>query len=518
MDSGDKKGKDEVWYNIHLENGWIYRRTSKIPLEWTGQIKDFIVTTDVNEDGTIKTDKDGKEKRSFRAPAEDDWTLLKKKTEYDIDRSRKTVGAYIYETILQNPKQKINGKLVRVIERKLYKDELEIILRKQKEFHAELGDEKLYQACLEELYKFNEVHRRGVIEKDFTNLFLNDIIFYQRPLKSKKSLISNCSFETRTFIKDGKKQTTPVKGIAKSHPLFQEYRLWQFIQNLRIYEKEKEVDGKLEVDVNITNALLKTNEDWVTLFEWLNNRKEIDQKALLKHLLNTKNINHYRWNYVEDKTYPANETRALILSRLSKTESVPAGFLTSEKEEVLWHILYSVEDKDEIQKALKTFAGKNNLDAAFVEQFKKFPRLEKEYASYSAKAIKKFLPLMRVGKHWSEERIDTATKLRIEKILAGEYDENIRDRVRDKAIHLASISDFQGLPQWLVSYIIYDRHSEDGEVIKWKTAKDIKLLKQHTLRNPIVEQVINETLQVVRDIWQLYGDGKEGFLMRFILN
>ncbi len=111
-DSGDKKGKDEIWYNVHLENGWIYRRTSKTPLDWIGKIKEFIVTTDLNEDGTIKTDKDGKEKRSFRAPAEDDWTLVKKKTEHDIDKSKKTVGEYIYETLLQNPNQKIKGKLV----------------------------------------------------------------------------------------------------------------------------------------------------------------------------------------------------------------------------------------------------------------------------------------------------------------------------------------------------------------------------------------------------------------------
>jgi CRISPR-associated endonuclease Csn1 len=38
--SNEKKGKDEVWYNVHLENGWIYRRSSKTPLEWTGKIKE----------------------------------------------------------------------------------------------------------------------------------------------------------------------------------------------------------------------------------------------------------------------------------------------------------------------------------------------------------------------------------------------------------------------------------------------------------------------------------------------
>src|SRR5260221_5384086 len=30
--SEDRKSKDEIWYNVQLENGWIYRRTSKTPL------------------------------------------------------------------------------------------------------------------------------------------------------------------------------------------------------------------------------------------------------------------------------------------------------------------------------------------------------------------------------------------------------------------------------------------------------------------------------------------------------
>ena len=430
----DKKNKDEIWYNVHLENGWIYRRTSKTPLDWTGKTKEFIVTTELNDDKTIKTDKEGKEKRSFRAPAEDDWTLLKKKTEYDIDQSHKTVGAYIYDTLLQKPNQKIKGKLVRVIERKFYKAELEAILNKQVEFHSELMDTSLYQTSLEELYENNEAHRGSIAQKGFTHLFLNDIIFYQRPLKSKKSLISNCKFESRSFIRDGKKETEPLKCIAKSHPLFQEFRLWQFVQNLKIYQKEKEIDGKLQTDVNVTNDFLKSEEDWVSLFDWMNNRKEIDQKAFLKYpAFNLKkNAEKYRWNYVEDKIYPCNETGAQIVNRLEKLENVPAEFLTKTNEETLWHILYSVEDKNEIQKALKTFANKNGLGDGFVEQFRKFPPFKKEYGSYSSKAIKKILPLMQIGKYWKEESIDAKTKDRIAKLINGEYDETIRNRVREK--------------------------------------------------------------------------------------
>ncbi len=508
-----KKGNDEVWYNVHLENGLIYRRTSKAPLDWTGKTKEFIITTELNDDGTIKKDKEGKEKRSFRAPAENDWTLVKKKTEEFINKSNKTVGAYIYDTLLENPKQKINGKLVRVIERKFYKAELDTILKTQQEFHSELQNPELYIACLEELYENNEAHKNSIRQKDFTHLFLNDILFYQRPLKSNKSLISNCKFESRVFIRDGKKEIEPLKCIAKSHPHFQEFRLWQFIQNLRIYQKEQTIFGGIETDVNVTNELLKTEEDWVNLFDWLNKRKEIDQKAFLKYppFNFKKNADNYRWNYVDDKTYPCNETGSQIKSRLEKVANVPDNFLNLENEIALWHILYSVDDKEDIKKALTTFATKKGLGDDFVTHFAKFPPFKNEYGSYSAKAIKKLLPLMRTGKYWNESNIDQKTLLRINNIITGEYNPLIQDRVREKAIDLNDINDFKGLPTWLVSYIVYDRHSEDGDAKKWKTANDIKCLEQHSLRNPIVEQIINETLQVVRDIWKQNGNGAENY-------
>jgi len=513
-DSEEKKGND-IWYNVHLENGWIYRRSSKYPLDWVGKTKEFIVTTDLNEDGTPKINKDGNIKRSFRAPQENDWTLVKKKTELDIDnyinRFDQTVGAYIYDSLLKNPNQKIKGKLVRTIERKYYKNELKAILEKQKEFHKEFNDTELYHKCLDELYAINEAHKNNVLNRDFTYLFKDDIIFYQRPLKSKKSLIDNCPYES-TF--DNKGNEYPIKCVAKSNPYYQEFRLWQFISNLRIYEREKEINGKLETDVDVTNEFFKNEDDITNLFDWLNCKKEISQSDLLGKFFKIKkpkgkDTNYpYRWNYVEDKSYPCNETRYVIISRLEKI-----GFdlqnLTKDFEYKIWHILYSVEDKQEIEKALTNFASKNHLSEDFTNAFKNCPPFKKEYGAYSEKAIKKLLSLMRVGKYWSEENIDQTTRQRIENIITGEVDETIQDRVRDKAITLKNINDFKGLPIWLACYVIYNRHSEAKDIQKWEKPEDIdtylKHFKQHSLRNPIVEQVITETLRTVRDIWKQVG-------------
>ncbi len=495
---------------VELEDGNKGKIFKKEIPDWIGQEKNIIATVDLDKDGNDRFDDTGLLSQRFAIPTdaewETEWKLVKLKTEKDLADSDKTVGSYIYDTLLQKPEQKIKGKLVRTIERKFYKDELRKILDKQKEFHPELRDQSLYRLCLHTLYPNNGSHRNSIINRDFTYLFLEDIIFYQRPLKSKKSLISNCPYEERKYRdeKTGEIKTDPVKCIAKSHPLFQEYRLWQFISNLRIYRKDLQ-------DVDVTNEFLKSEDDYVALFEWLNDRKEIDQKSFLKYppFGLKKVVENYRWNYVEDKVYPCNETRSSILGRLTNVEDVNPDFLSRKTEEELWHILYSVEDKHEAEKALGKFASRHGLGDSFVEVFRKFPPLKKEYGAYSAKAIKKLLPLMRMGKYWSAEAIDNHTKERIEKIINGEYDEQIKNRVREKTIQLTDLSNFKALPVWLACYIVYNRHSETKAQSKWEKPEDIdaylKEFKQHSLRNPIVEQVITETLRVVRDIWKQYG-------------
>lgn len=514
-----QKGKGDIWYSLILENGWIYRRSSKTPLfDWKGKVRDFIVTTDLNDDGSVKTDKEGKEKRSFRAPGEDDWTLLKKKTEQEIGRSDKTVGAYIYDALLQNPKQKIKGKLVRTIERKFYKVELKQILKKQIEFYPELQSDDLYDDCVRELYRNNDAHQLLLSTKDFVHLFIEDIIFYQRPLRSQKSSISNCTLEFRRYKdKSGVEHTQYLKAIPKSNPYYQELRIWQWMYNLSIYKKED--------DSNLTDQFLNSVNDWESLFDFLNNRKEIEQTQLIEFLLKRKldikkvpkaEIEKYRWNYVADKNYPCNETRTNISNRLAKVNDISAGFLTKEIEQQLWHVIYSVTDKRDYEKSLRSFAKKHQIDEAnFTEAFKRFPPFKSEYGSFSEKAIKKLLPLFRLGKYWNWNVIDKHSQDRIGKILTGEYDENIKDRVREKALHLQREDHFQGLQLWLAQYIVYGRHSEASNLGKWNSVDDIEAylhdFKQHSLRNPIVEQVITETLRVVKDIWNKYGNGTKDF-------
>lgn len=501
-DSGERKGKN-IWYNVHLDNGMIYKRSSDKPLDWKGKEREFIVTT--------QFDRNGDKRVTLRMPNENDWNLIKKRTEYDIEKSGKTVGEFIFNNILSNPDVKVIGKLVRTVERRFYRSELKEIIRKQCEFHPELMDRNIYASCIQELYPNNEAYRNSISGKDFVYLLADDIIFYQRPLKSKKHLISNCPYEKRTF-KDsvgGETQTVPVKCISRSHPLFQEFRIWQFIGNLKIYDNDGNTD--------VTDDYLSV-EKRADLFEWLNDRKEIDQNTLLTRFFGFRKVGdklHFRWNYVEDKKYPCNKTRATVLAKLKKDE---ARNLSQDMLIKIWHLLYSVKTKEEIDAVFSECKkGKGGIYDELLESFseetvhklKSVKFEEEDYGSYSEKALRKILPLMRVGRFWNTDSMDCRTKDRIEKILSGEFDRDIPDRIRQKCVGMSEIEDFQGLPVWLACYVVYDSHSEGRDVRKWNSPADIdaflSTFRQHSLNNPIVEQIVMETLHTVRDIWKRYG-------------
>ena len=508
VEATDEKRGSDIWYNIHLENGWIYRRSSKKSLEdWLGKKKEFIVTTEYNTDGSLKLNRDGEPKRSFRAPGPNDWNLQKKRVEASIESTGKTVGAYIYDSLLSQPSEKIRGKLVRTIERKFYKKELLQILNVQKQFIPELTDDMLKEGCIKELYYHNIAHQESLKKKDMIYLLVDDLLFYQRPLKSKKSLISNCPYEHYQYVdkETGEIKTQPIKCIAKSNPYYQEFRLWQFIANLRLFNRE----GLKEDDV--TAQYLKSEDDYERLFIFLNNKKEITQDILLKDFFNLKKpkgkdaMLPLRWNYVEDKAYPCNETRATILSGLKKA-GVDAKLIEEKATEYrLWHLLYSVDDRSELIKALGCFADQYKLPGSFVDAFKKMPSFKKEYGAYSEKAVKKLLAVMRLGSVWKETDMPDS----VNGLFDGTLDDNVKLRMAKYPHDIESKQNLKGLPEWMACYAVYGRHSEASDVQKWETpetlASWIRGFKQYSMRNPIVEQCVLETLRTVHDIWKKCG-------------
>ena len=512
---GEKDKKGNVWYNLNLNNGLVYRRALPTRPNWEGFDISLIVTTKIDNDGNVKLDKNGKECISLSMPKEDDWNLLKLKTENEIRCSGTTVGQFIFQSLLKHPTQKIRGALVRTIDRNFYRDELIRIIKAQQQFIPSLVDRDLFERCIYALYPHNEEHRNLIAQSDFVRLFVDDILFYQRPLKSKKSLISNCPFEHHDGTKDGKPFAWPIKCIPKSNPYYQEFRLWQFIHNLRIYRKACAETGFRDIDV--TADYLVNDETKAALFEKLYDLVEVSQTTIFNffQIKKDKASKEYlfRWNYVEDKTYPCNETRGLMLKYLHKAK-METDFLNREEEQKLWHILYSVTDRSQLHCSLKNYARKLGLDAdrstMFADVMVKIPRYPSDYGAMSQKAICKLLPFMRTGKFWNSDFLKNETlRTRLEHIIDGEVDASISDRTRDNLRHIHDIHDFKGMPPYLAMYAVYDRHSESTGNERWNTPEDInawlKDFRHHSLRNPIVEQVVTECMRVVRDIWTQYG-------------
>lgn len=467
-----------------------YRMLAKERPELEGLWRDVIVTETTNK----------KREPSVRMPAADDWGLVKARTESILREKKKHVGEYIFEALLQNPEEKIRGGLVNVIDRDFYKRELTAILKEQTKHHPQLGDSTLYKECIDALYPSNEGRRNNIARWSFGDLLVGDVIFYQRPLRSKKSTIAECPYETRTHRDaDGHEVSVGIKCIPVSHPHFQEFRLWQFVDNLRIYDKETD------------QQVCLSEEQQAALYQWLNQRGSVKQDALLKQLYGKKNYARYRWNYVEDKEYPANATHSTLLSAFAKA-GVAADVLTDDVEQRLWHILYSVTDKEELHKALRTFVRKQQLNEELVNTLVSAKPFKRDYGAYSDKAIRRLLPLMRRGKYWSAESIEPFTRQRIAHLISGEEDEGIALRTREKVAERGlqdDLSQYRGLPLWLACYVVYDRHAEAADVTKWESPTElsnfIKSFKQYSLRNPVVEQIVLETLRVTHDVWQKYG-------------
>lgn len=342
-------------------------------------------------------------------------------------------------------------------------------------------------------------------------------------MKSQKHSVGLCKYEKGKFNKDNVSITKGYRVAPKSSPEFQEFRIWQDIHNIRILEKDKAINGKVYIDFDVTKDFINTDIK-EKLFGLFDKSREISEAAILKTINNKLlSVKTHRINlFASRNKLKGNETKAYFRKTFNKFDFEGDHLLNDEKKFYsLWHVMYSISSsnidisKKGIRSALSNPKNDFNLSDELIEEFSKQPEFEdKQYASYSSKAINKLLQLMRCGKHWNYETIDNNTKNRIAKIITGEYDENVDDRTREQIVkkNLQALDDFQGLETFLACYIVYGVHSERENNDKYVDYKDIdvmKLIPNNSLRNPIVEQIIRETLFLVKDLWENYGQPDE---------
>lgn len=196
------------------------------------------------------------QKRGYKS-SRSEANLDKKDTEYvstvknryeKLKESGLTIGQKFYEELCKDQFYRIKEQ---VFPREAYVEEYNLIMKHQQKYYPDLLTDELIEKIKEE------------------------IIYYQRKLKSQKGLVSVCEFEG-FWIKlnnNGKEKELFVgpKVAPKSSPLFQISRIWETINNISIRRKNGEY---------VEIALDKKQE----IFEYMDNNEKLSYAELLKIL------------------------------------------------------------------------------------------------------------------------------------------------------------------------------------------------------------------------------------------
>lgn len=244
------------------------------------------------------------------------------------------------------------------------------------------------------LQEFKEICRVQELDEDLAKA-LEKTIFFQRPLKSQRQGVGKCTME---------------KGhsrCAVSHPLYEEYRLLCYLNNIRI---------KTPSDDRLRPLNAEEREKITPLFYQKSN---FDFKKIAKKLAGKTPFGWirdeedwpYQFNYRMTQEAPACPTTAQLIkifgedwkAALAETYTMSTkqdGTLKTEDEICtdIWNVLYSFSSKEK----LKEFGLKKlQLDEAQAKSFSEI-RLTRDFASLSLKAIRKILFFLRTGEDYSK--------------------------------------------------------------------------------------------------------------------
>ncbi|UFH34986.1 type II CRISPR RNA-guided endonuclease Cas9 [Flavobacterium acetivorans] len=227
----------------------------------------------------------------------------------------------------------------------------------------------------DELKEICKIH--NIIEKDYQLLW--KAIIWQRPLRTQKGLVGICIYEKN-------KKRAPI-----SHPLYEEYRTWVFINNLKIevpegmdrniYLKEKiyPIFYKSSNEFELSSILKQLAKDGAVINSKFHSKTKIISAKLLKSfddILGEDWKEKFQWKSIHN--------------RESQPKKKTDNKFTFED---IWHVLNTFDGQENLQKfALE----KLNLDEEKATKFSKI-KLNQGYATLSLSAIKKVLPFLQKG-------------------------------------------------------------------------------------------------------------------------
>ncbi|MGI8581257.1 MAG: type II CRISPR RNA-guided endonuclease Cas9 [Chitinophagaceae bacterium] len=246
--------------------------------------------------------------------------------------------------------------------------------------------------------ELKEICRVQNVEDGLYQSFWKAII-WQRPLRSQKGSVGYCTLETpaknagNKFIKAGKKRS-PV-----SHPSYEEFRTWVFLNNLKI-KLPNNIDKATFLKENIYPLFYKVSKD----FKLCSINKELRKAG--GYILSKHNKGEGKNKDDDTKVISCTLLNSLkeILGNNWKDEyGWHEAFYNQPKNcpysfEDIWHVLFTFDSKEK----LKKFASeKLGLNEELSEKFSKI-KLQQGYATLSLSAIKKILPYLYEGFIYSE--------------------------------------------------------------------------------------------------------------------
>ena len=390
-----------------------------------------------------------------------------------LQDEHKTVGQYFAEQLRQSQSESPTGGISyrikdQIFSRQRYIDEYNQIMAAQR------------------------VHYPDILTDEFIRMLRDEVIFMQRPLKSCKHLVSLCEFEKQERVMrvqqdDGKGGRQLVerkikfgpKVGPKSSPLFQLCRIYEAVNNIRLTrpdgsprditpEERVKIVAHLQSSASLSFAALK---------------KLLKEKALIADQLTSKSglkgnsmrvalasaLQPYpQYHHLLDMEL---ETRMMTV-QLTDEET---GEVTEREVAVvtdsyvhqplyrLWHILYSIEERDAMRRALITQLGmkEEDLDGGLLDQLYRLDFVKPGYGNKSAKFICKLLPQLQQGLGYSEACA-------------------------------------------AVGY----RHSNSPtseEITERTLLEKIPLLQRNELRQPLVEKILNQMINLVNALKAEYG-------------
>lgn len=380
--------------------------------------------------------------------------------------NKQTVGQYLMAELDKNPNYSLKNK---VFYRQDYLDEFEKLWETQALYHSELTPE---------------------LKQEIRDI----IIFYQRPLKSKKGLIDFCELESKQIevTCDGKKKlkTVGLRVCPKSSPLFQEFKIWQVLNNIQVSEGKnhkrflkQEEKERLFAELNWKEKLSKAEVSQLLYVKPTGidlNFKEIEgnrtQAALLNIYLKIIEASGHDIANLSKASMPeVIKIVKKIFNGLGYNTDILSFDSSLEGKEFeehpmyrLWHLLYSFEG-DESKTGNEKLVNKLTELYGFEKEYAILLAnitFQSDYGSLSTKAMRKILPFMKSGHEYS---------------LACEY----------------------------AGYRHSKRSLTKEELDKKVYIDKLSLLPRNSLRNPVVEKILNQMINVVNFIVDTYGKPDE---------